>query len=420
MAQALTMYGGDIMEKTMVELFAGVGGFRLGLEKHGWKTVWANQWEPSTKLQHAYEIYIANFGNNNVINEDINKINKHSIPNHTLLVGGFPCQDYSVARTKAEGIQGKKGVLWWNIAEILNIKRPKFVLLENVDRLIKSPAKQRGRDFAIMLRTFYDYGYYLEWRVINAAEYGFAQRRRRVFMFAAHETTNYYNQIRNMSLESIIEEHGFFENQFPTNKDMLNNKHEIKLDITETHYHDLVDISDTFKSTFFNTGLMIGGKVLTRQTTPQYIEPTPLRYIIEPNADESLYISPERIKKFTYLKNAKKEPRVDANGYKYFYSEGGMEFPDSLDKPSRTILTSETSTSRTTHVICDPWTNRLRLLSPIECEKLNGFPRNWTNPNNCRLKVNNKRRYFLMGNALVVDLIDKMGQQLNRILEQEE
>lgn len=174
------------MEKTVCELFAGVGGFRIGLEKadNNWDTVWANQWEPGKKTQHAFDCYVTHFGKkDNYINEDIASIDKATIPDHNLLVGGFPCQDYSVARTGAKGMEGKKGVLWWQIRDILETKQPKFVLLENVDRLLKSPANQRGRDFGVILACFNDLGYTVEWRVINAAEYGFAQRRRRTFYF---------------------------------------------------------------------------------------------------------------------------------------------------------------------------------------------------------------------------------------------
>ena len=161
------------MDKTVVELFAGVGGFRCGFnhvslkdgkvhEEDNWDFVWANQWEPSTKSQAAFDCYVERFGESeNHVNEDIATVDKKTIPNHTLLVGGFPCQDYSVARSLSgeKGIEGKKGVLWWQIAEVLEEKRPPFVLLENVDRLLRSPASQRGRDFGVMLRTLYDYGY---------------------------------------------------------------------------------------------------------------------------------------------------------------------------------------------------------------------------------------------------------------------
>ena len=141
------------MEKSVIELFAGVGGFRVGLnnvtgfdnngrahENRDWKFLWANQWEPSTTSQHAFECYITRFGDaGEQSNEDISKVNKLNLPNHTLLVGGFPCQDYSVARSKSteKGIEGKKGVLFWQIIEVVESKKTPFLLLENVDRLLK-------------------------------------------------------------------------------------------------------------------------------------------------------------------------------------------------------------------------------------------------------------------------------------------
>ena len=188
----------------VAELFAGVGGFRLGLEKSNYEIVWSNQWEPSTKMQHASMVYEERFGKENHSNEDINEVvtrNVEEIPDHDLLVGGFPCQDYSVATTlhNSKGLKGKKGVLWWSIHQILENKKnkPKYLFLENVDRLLKSPAKQRGRDFAVMLQSLNDLGYAVEWRVINAAEYGMPQRRRRVFFIGYHKSTEVYKRLQN-------------------------------------------------------------------------------------------------------------------------------------------------------------------------------------------------------------------------------
>lgn len=184
-------------EIRIVELFAGVGGFRLGLEKVSdrFQTVWANQWEPSMEDQWAFRCYAKHFGeSHNHVCKDIAAIDKDKIPDHDLLVGGFPCQDYSIAKKGAKGIEGKKGVLWWQIDEILDRKRPSYVLLENVDRLIRSPAKQKGRDLSIILRCFYEKGYAVEWRVINAADYGQAQRRRRTFLLAYHNDTGIFKR----------------------------------------------------------------------------------------------------------------------------------------------------------------------------------------------------------------------------------
>ena len=127
----------------VAELFAGVGGFRIGLEgaSDKFKTIWSNQWEPSTKHQDASLVYRARFGKDGHCNEDINTVDTKEIPDHDLLVGGFPCQDYSVASTlsRSGGIEGKKGVLWWQIYRILKEKgkkRPEYVFFENVDRLL--------------------------------------------------------------------------------------------------------------------------------------------------------------------------------------------------------------------------------------------------------------------------------------------
>ena len=185
------------IDKTVCELFAGVGGFHVGLSRSNeeWDIVLANQWEPSRKTQYAYDCYTQRFPNTLALNIDIAEINNnyehYNIPRYNLLVGGFPCQDYSVASTGARGIEGKKGVLWWEINRMLDRDRPPFVLLENVDRLLKSPSNQRGRDFGVMLGCFRDLGYSVEWRVINASEYGFAQKRTRIFIFAYLNTTNY-------------------------------------------------------------------------------------------------------------------------------------------------------------------------------------------------------------------------------------
>src|SRR2546422_1577073 len=177
------------MQMRVCELFAGVGGFRLGLETNGWEIVWSNQWEPGEKAQWASRCYVSHFGSKHHDNRDVSKIRAKKIPNHDLLVGGFPCQDYSVATTNAQGIHGRKGVLWWEIYRILRDKRPRFVLLENVDRLLRSPSRQRGRDFAVMLWCLDALGYVAEWRVLNAADYGAPQKRRRLFILAARSGT---------------------------------------------------------------------------------------------------------------------------------------------------------------------------------------------------------------------------------------
>lgn len=411
------------MKKTCVELFAGVGGFRCGLnhvqlkddvvtENGNWKFLWANQWEPSTKTQDAFNCYGTRFGFDNVSNTDIFEVDKKTIPNHTLLVGGFPCQDYSVAQTlsNSKGIEGKKGVLWWAIEEILAIKKPPFVLLENVDRLLLSPAKQRGRDFGMILRSFYDNGYDVEWRVINAGEYGLPQKRRRTYIFAYHKSTKYYKANKNNNDRDMIFENGMFIKQFSL-KDGYDALNESNI----SEYKDLVDVSNNFKCEFYNAGIMHDGAIYTVKTKPDYNLVYPLRNIrLESKVEDKYFLNEEQVKKFAFMKGAKKIPRVKPNGEPYYYTEGSMPFPDNLDVPARTMLTSEGGISRTTHVIEDYCTKKPRLLTPIECERINGFPDDWTNTG-----MTDKKRKFMMGNALVVGVIERIGKVIEQIIENE-
>lgn len=412
------------MQKTVVELFAGVGGFRCGLnnvklkgdkvtEKGNWNFVWANQWEPSTKTQEAFECYSKRFGQEDVSNVDIFQVNKKEIPDHTLLVGGFPCQDYSVAQTlsNSKGIEGKKGVLWWAIADILKVKKPPFVFLENVDRLLLSPASQRGRDFGIILRSFYEKGYDVEWRVINAGEYGFQQKRRRIYIIAYHKSTKYCKKMKKIDKKNILLKEGIFVKQFPVKEQELNSNIS---NISE--YKDLVDVSDNFKNQFYNSGVMINGEIYTAKLEHDCDSVYHLGDLIENDkVDEKYFLSEDRIEKFRILKGSKRIPRKKPNGEDYIYSEGSMPFPDNLNVPARTMLTSESGTSRMTHVIEDYKTKKLRFLTPLECERINGFPDNWTNTG-----MSDKKRYFMMGNALVVNIVEKIGIELGKIVENED
>lgn len=402
------------MEKTVIELFAGVGGFHLGLSRAGnWKVVWANQWEPSRTRQDAYNCYISHFPNTVTSNIDIAEVNNnpniHRIPQHSLLVGGFPCQDYSVASTGARGIQGKKGVLWWEIKKILERQQSPFVLLENVDRLLKSPAKQRGRDFGIMLACFRDLGYNVEWRVINAADYGFAQRRRRVFIFAYKKSTNYFNRVEREIAENGVDNYfhnnSFFSSEFEI--EGISNKNTCILE------NNILNISDEFSFGFFEAGILNGNEISTYKVIPRTVEAITLREILQRNVPERFYLG-EDLSKWKYMKGAKAEPRRSSTGHEYMYREGALSFPDNIDIPARTMLTSEASKNRSTHVVEDPQTGRLRVLTPIECERLNCFEDDWTNTG-----MSERFRYFCMGNALVVGLIEKMGRKLSDIFDEE-
>ncbi|QLH75647.1 MAG: DNA (cytosine-5-)-methyltransferase [Methanomassiliicoccales archaeon] len=407
------------MEPTVIELFAGVGGFHLGLSKSGWKVVWADQWEPGKKVQHAFECYNRHYPGI-CLNLDISKVEVRNIPDATLLVGGFPCQDYSVATTKANGITGKKGVLWWDIDRILKEKvhagRPiPYVLLENVDRLLKSPTGQRGRDFGMILGCLNRLGYAVEWRVINAADYGFPQKRRRTFIFATRPKSVIKALYESTPAEKVILSQGFFA---PSFKVKLNG--ECRSAILE---EDLQSISDNFKFKFENSGYMVRGKIQTCNVIPKFNgRKMTLRDVLVPDADDEFYVNEGDIgeegsdtinkKTWRYCKGAKAEYRKDKNGYEYHYTEGAIPFPDRLDEPSRTLLTSDGNKrpNRVSHIILDPTNGRYRILTPVECERLNGFDDNWT------LGMPTRWRYFCMGNALVVGLVEIMGKRLMEII----
>jgi DNA (cytosine-5)-methyltransferase 1 len=399
---------------TVAELFAGVGGFRIGLAKAGLKTVFSNQWEPSTKIQHASSVYIANFGEDGHTSIDIARVEE--IPtSFDLLVGGFPCQDYSVAKTlrSSKGLRGKKGVLWWEILRLVENHKPKFIFLENVDRLLKSPSTQRGRDFAVMLRTLSDAGYIVEWRVVNAAEYGFPQRRIRVFIVARRGKT----LGKSVTPFEYITKSGILARALPIVS--------TQLDCTEIEIEeDWGQVSKYFnkkaseKSPFMNSGVFVKGIAYTLKTeaNPKKKEFASLGDVLQKDSevDDEFIIPKSQWKAWEYLKGAKSIERVHkGSGTKYKYAEGSMAFPDLASNPSRTILTGEggSTPSRFKHIIRTK-DGGYRRLTPIELERLNGFPDDWTKFDADGKEIADSKRAFFMGNALVIGLVEKVGKVL--------
>ena len=422
---------------TAIDLFAGVGGFHLAAKNSGWKVVWANQWEPGKKVQHAYDCYVQRFPGTPCINEDIAVVldgKEHQIPDHNIVLGGFPCQDYSVATTGAQGIRGHKGVLWWEIAKVVQRKKPNYLLLENVDRLLKSPTSQRGRDFAIMLATLDNLKYKVEWRVINAADYGFPQKRRRVFIFAWRNDTEWGERFTACDdTRAWLSKDGLFAQAFPAvpqdiKRVDINERQaglfefgddNVEVDAecgdasTDSPDNDprLLAISKSWQkhkvSPFMNAGLMVDGIVHTCRFKPSYEGPfKTLGEILEDApSDDSVYVPEKDLKEWKYLKGSKAEERtVKSTGFKYFYKEGAIPFPDNTDTPSRTILTSEGGKppSRFKHIIKTK-DGRYRRLTAVEVERLNGFPDDWTNTG-----MRPNQRYFCMGNALVVGVVEQL------------
>ena len=399
----------------VVELFAGVGGFRIGLEgaSDAYETIWNNQWEPSTVHQDASIVYQARFGRKGHCNKDINLVPTTDIPDHDLLVGGFPCQDYSVAASlsRSGGIEGKKGVLWWQIYRILKEKadkRPPYIFFENVDRLLNSPATQRGRDFAIILASLSDLGYVVEWRIINAADYGMPQRRRRTYIVGYLKDSVVANQVEDMA--KWVKFDGVLAKAFPFEQ-KEKTLSEFTIDGT------IPEVSADFnkgkkESPFGNAGLMMDRKVYSVDDIPVYDGPCQTlggNLVDEELVPEEFFISETELPKWQYEKGAKKINRTSKEGFQYVFSEGGMAFPDYLDRPSRTMITGEggSAPSRFKHVVQTP-SGRYRRLIPLELERLNMFPDNHT----CHSDVSDGRRAFLMGNALVCGIVEQIGKSL--------
>ena len=489
------------MEKTICELFAGVGGFRLGFENYSkeWRTVWFSQWEPSDKDQWAHGCYLRHFGpsydldGEDKTNIDIHEVDKNKIPDHTILVGGFPCQDYSVARSLSneKGIEGKKGVLWWDIRDTLAAKKAPFGLFENVDRLLKSPSKQRGRDFGIILSCLAGLDYNVEWRVINAAQYGGPQRRRRVFIFIYKKNTVFSQELlkgfgrmsqanKMKHIEKLLIQEGFFAQQFPIQSN-IKLEETLKIKKGKTN-EDLVDVTKNFKFDFKNAGCMINDTIYTAQVTEIEEEEIPLGAILQNNSNYSEY-NVQKYKQYTikypvedkyyiaadklyyesthkrfyneyeegtptpeikgtwqYLKGGKKLRRIkrkkdessQEEEFEYTFSEGAISFLDEWNKSARTMLTSESSFNRSTHIVKDMVTGQIRILTPIEAERIQGFDDNWTEYASMPIKdekgdviaredkvMPDRKRYFMMGNALVVPMITRMAKAIDDIVEQE-
>lgn len=441
----------------VIELFAGVGGFRLGLE--GWKglssstqyrdplrskyeVVWSNQWEPLTKtVQHANIIYKERWPNSNHSEDNIESVIENEfekIPDCNLLVGGFPCQDYSVAKqlNMSKGLIGKKGILWWSIYSILKRKKkkPGFLLLENVPRLLKSPRNNPGKDFYVILSCLNELGYAVEWRVINAAEYGAPQKRKRVYIFGAHRTTKYYSSLLKKDKTCVVASEGLMAKAL---------EHSV-VEGSETHGSTTLisKVDEAYKtrvSPFLDAGFLLEGLYVSVKSNArsflyesaslgevlQPVEEVEKKHFInfnQPLKKEVVYTwvggKKEVLRtlgeKWRFLKGKKNIIKTNTvSGYTYRYNEGKMNLFDSHDKPSRTIVTVEyrKSPNRITHLVKQG--KKIRLLTPLELEKLNMFPENHT----LHPKLTDSKRGFLMGNALVVGIIEKIGVQLQQTIK---
>lgn len=423
----------------VMEMFAGIGGFHQGLQRansalraaarpESYQVVWANQWEPSRKAQQAADTYTKRTGLQ-VVNRDINDVLTDWVEMQRIdalapntLVGGFPCQDYSVANSGAAGLAGAKGTLWWSIPTMLKQRIDagmpiETVLLENVDRILASPKGNPGNDFAVILSTLQSLGYVVTWQVVNAADYGYPQRRRRCYILAFHESTAQHaacvhatNQAR-----AWLVQHSPLAQAFPVQA--------YGRMATFALGDDYQEVQGQYKTTaagktiFGNAGLCVGGQVWTIPTKAEPVSdctefvgqsmPLTLGDVIADTHDvpAGCFIDDEALQRWTYQKGAKSIPRVAKSGYEYNFSEGAMPFPDRLDRAARTIITSELggAASRTRHVVRHS-DGRLRRLTAEELEAAFQFPRGYTGG------LSDAQRSLLLGNAVMPGVIERIAR----------
>jgi DNA (cytosine-5)-methyltransferase 1 len=262
-----------------------------------------------------------------------------------------------------------------------------------------------------MLASISDLGYAAEWRVINAADYGHPQRRRRVLIVARRASDLATARGADLLYRSGVLARAFSVIQ-PAEGALLDGGATPDLRLRG----DLVALTRTFhsgggRSPFQTGGVMIDRDVWTRQVEADYVGPRLLLGDIlldESDVPPEFFIPDAQLDAWRYLKGAKREERVHkASGMVYCYNEGPLPFPDPLDRPARTVLTAEggTSPSRFKHVVETP-SGRYRRLTPVELERINEFPDGWTEG------MTPGKRAFCMGNALVVGLIERVGRVL--------
>ena len=315
-----------------IDLFSGIGGFRLALESLGLECVFSSEID-----KFAKQTYKANFGIEP--HGDITKIDSKDIPNHDILTAGFPCQAFSIAG-KRRGFDDTRGTLFFEVARIIRDKQPKAFILENVPGLV---SHEKGSTFQTIIDTLAttingqksfietdNLGYHVYFGYLNSKDFGVAQNRKRIFIVGFRDSINF---------------------RFPgaTNSNVK------------------------------------------------------LKDILEQNVDKSLYLSDDEIVKAQFKKSKKSIPRVK-NGFEYFFNEGSIQFPNSIEKKSQCLLAAGQGISRTTTYVDNG--NGIRKLSPVECERLQNVPDNYTD------NVSNSQRYKMLGNGWTVDVIAYIFSQM--------
>lgn len=356
-----------------IELFAGIGGFRLACDELGIDTIWANDID-----NNASKVYRQNFPKTIHVQDDINA-HISEVPDHDLLTGGFPCQPFSSAGKKL-GINDVRGTLFASIVEILNLKQPQFFVLENVKRLLSMDS---GSHFSTILNALSSIGYFVEWRLLNATDFGLPQNRERVII-TGYRTDN----IKEITPRLL-----------PKN-DTLNINH---LSLKKIYdFSQWIDFSK-HKSKFKTWGCAYDGKFIDIDIKEfsMALPPKYLYEVLEKNPDNSFFFNEDTKKRI--------EESIEVNRYYNgveirYNQKGGARMGYSIFGVKGVAPTLTSSTSR--HYERYEIDGSYRRLTNVEYARIQGFP-----DNHCR-NISVYDQYVLFGNAVPPALVKWAINQL--------
>lgn len=316
-----------------VELFAGIGGFRLGLERAGHDCVWANEWD-----KYANKVYRSHWGECD--DRDIRSVDVGEIPRHDLLVGGFPCQAFSIAGNR-EGFDDARGTLFFEIARILEACRPSHCLLENVKGLLSHDG---GRTFCRIIEVLGELGYCVEWQVLNSKDFGVPQNRERVFIhgFRGESGFSIFPLVRydGVSSSEGAEEQGVGQGS-------------------------LRSVASTITAGYQKLN---EGSTIVQVNNPRH-------------SNNRVYDESGIAPALRTMQGGNRQPKILSHSWRNGDPARGGTGPLYSMEHSFTLDTSPH------YVVGD----RIRKLTPLECERLQGFPDGWTS---C---LSNSQRYKCLG-----------------------
>jgi DNA (cytosine-5)-methyltransferase 1 len=389
------------VELTTGELFSGIGGMRCGLEKSGWKTVWANDND-----RYACQIYRKNFGDKELVEADVKAIDPDSIPDFNLLTAGFPCQSFSMAG-KRKGFQDVRGTLFHEIIRIASAKRPKLLLLENVKGLLSN---DNGKTFGTILEELGRIGYWCEWQTLNSKHFGVPQNRNRVFIVG---------HLRGADTRQVFPV-GEASQDFAEARDKTPGEGQ------------RTPVANTLRSRYFKDG---SENLILQWHTPdglrqfEDIVPALTQWMGTGGGNVPMAII------FNESINGETFPMVELcptlrgpkaiNNLKLATAKALTGGGHSGGLHSQTMLIANT--------ITDGWllkpghkgwsgqsAMRIRRLTPVECERLQGFPDRWTEhgltTEGEEVVISDTQKYRCLGNAVTTNVISFLGQKLRECL----